>query len=384
MEIMGRSRLKLPDGCSFHITLRCNSRAFLIARGVRRDLLLPVLRKGFHDPYSNYGHYEGLVGDGLSEWHPAFLQLAPTLEGCARRYAHYCRHYRPQAKPARKSGWGSRLLQLDGGGSTAAAVGWRRGGSAAAGRMATAGGDIPQGQRGQGKQLGLDQRCHKWLQREEKKGGLRWGEFGALEIRNQREQAVRAAVAWRRRTCKSMAPLQRGRGDHRWAEGARYRSARWTSGRSGSGDFDAVPQLAAEAEGGGSTEEGQGAWDGRRWWLGRLDRSECNEAKFPQPTPHNQEVPHLLRIHKQTRENQSCPTANLRPVPIRIRQFTRSRNEKPRTNTLRVGAIGIGNRRRLVDRHNANSCSIASVQCASDKVLYEARHTGKREVEVES
>ena len=204
---MPRARRQLPDGCSFHITLRCNSRAFLIARGVRRDLLLAVLgkgqekfgfrlqgiclmanhlhlllqpeqgkdlprimqwigwysamalnrltgrsghlwearyfstpiepgatrrvlatlryihanpkaagvRKGFHDPYSNYGHYEGLAGDGLSEWHPAFLQLAPTLEGCARRYAHYCRRYRPRAKPARKSGWGSRLLQRDGG-----------------------------------------------------------------------------------------------------------------------------------------------------------------------------------------------------------------------------------------------------------------------------
>jgi putative transposase len=48
------------------------------------------VRKGFHDPYSNYGHYERLEGDGLSEWHLAYLQVAPTLEGCARRYAHYC------------------------------------------------------------------------------------------------------------------------------------------------------------------------------------------------------------------------------------------------------------------------------------------------------
>jgi len=85
------------------------------------------------------------------------------------------------------------------------------------------------------------------------------GGIGALEIRNQRKQAVRAAVAWRRRACKSMAPLQRGRVDRRRAEGARYRSARWRSGHSGSGNFDAVPQLAAEAEGGGGTEEGQGA-----------------------------------------------------------------------------------------------------------------------------
>lgn len=42
--------------------------------------------------------------------------------------------------------------------------------------MATAGGSVPKGQRGQGKQLGLDQRGHKWLQKEEKEGGLRWGE----------------------------------------------------------------------------------------------------------------------------------------------------------------------------------------------------------------
>ena len=73
------------------------------------------MRKGFHDPYSNYGHYEGLAGDGLSEWHPAFLQLAPTLEGCARRYGSYCRRYRPSAKPAKRSHWGSKLLRRDGG-----------------------------------------------------------------------------------------------------------------------------------------------------------------------------------------------------------------------------------------------------------------------------
>ena len=146
------------------------------------------VRKGFDDPYSNDGHDEGLAGDGLSEWHPAFLQLAATLEGCARRYAQYCRHYRPRAKPARKSGWGRQAAatgwrqwregwQQKGGGSrpAAAAVGWRWGGSAAAGRMATAGGSVPKGQRGQGKQLGLDQRGHKWLQREEKEGGLQCG-----------------------------------------------------------------------------------------------------------------------------------------------------------------------------------------------------------------
>jgi hypothetical protein len=36
-----------------------------------------------------------VITNYLSEWHPAFLQLAATLEGCARRYAQYCRRYRP-------------------------------------------------------------------------------------------------------------------------------------------------------------------------------------------------------------------------------------------------------------------------------------------------
>ena len=42
---MGRSPRRLPPGHSFHITLRCNSRQFLIAKGLRRDVLLAVLAK---------------------------------------------------------------------------------------------------------------------------------------------------------------------------------------------------------------------------------------------------------------------------------------------------------------------------------------------------
>ena len=41
--------------------------------------------------------------------------------------------------------------------------------------MATAGGSVPKGQWGQGKQLGLDQRGHKWLQREEQRRGAAMG-----------------------------------------------------------------------------------------------------------------------------------------------------------------------------------------------------------------
>ena len=42
---MGRTQRKLPAGHSFHITLRCNSRQFLIAKCLRRDVLLAVLAK---------------------------------------------------------------------------------------------------------------------------------------------------------------------------------------------------------------------------------------------------------------------------------------------------------------------------------------------------
>ncbi|KGG26777.1 hypothetical protein EV13_1675 [Prochlorococcus sp. MIT 0702] len=42
---MARVKRLLPSGCRFHITLRCNSRQFLIAKGLRRDVLLAVLNK---------------------------------------------------------------------------------------------------------------------------------------------------------------------------------------------------------------------------------------------------------------------------------------------------------------------------------------------------
>ena len=41
----GSGSRSLPAGHSFHITLRCNSRQFLIAKRIRRDVLLVVLEK---------------------------------------------------------------------------------------------------------------------------------------------------------------------------------------------------------------------------------------------------------------------------------------------------------------------------------------------------
>lgn len=40
---MPRPTRHLPQGWSFHITLRCNSREFLITKGLKRDVLLRVL-----------------------------------------------------------------------------------------------------------------------------------------------------------------------------------------------------------------------------------------------------------------------------------------------------------------------------------------------------
>ena len=45
MRAKVRAKRLLPSGCSFHITLRCNSRQFLIAKTLRRDVLLAVLNK---------------------------------------------------------------------------------------------------------------------------------------------------------------------------------------------------------------------------------------------------------------------------------------------------------------------------------------------------
>ena len=200
---MPRSRRLLPQGHSFHITLRCNSRAFLIAKRIRRDLLLVVLakaqqkyphklyavclmanhihlllrpldatqlpklmhwvgwyssmalnrlsgrcghfwearyygtasapkdhrrvlntlsyihanpksagvRKGFHDPCSNYGHYGRLACDGISESHSSFLQLASSLNGCSRRYERFCQYCRHKVKGFSRCHWGSRMLK---------------------------------------------------------------------------------------------------------------------------------------------------------------------------------------------------------------------------------------------------------------------------------
>lgn len=68
------------------------------------------MQQGFFYDFSNYGIYDRLTQDGISHWHPAFLQLGITLDICAAAYRKFCKRYRPKPKPEKKTYWGSKLL----------------------------------------------------------------------------------------------------------------------------------------------------------------------------------------------------------------------------------------------------------------------------------
>ena len=66
---------------------------------------------GFFYDFSNYGVHDRLTDDGLTEWHPAFLELGKSLDECAAKYRAFCRKYKPRPKQENKGcHWGSRLL----------------------------------------------------------------------------------------------------------------------------------------------------------------------------------------------------------------------------------------------------------------------------------
>ena len=58
-----------------------------------------------------YGHYDRLEVDGITEWPPSFLKLAPTLKVCSKCYKRFCQQYRHDCKGAPKCQWGSRMLK---------------------------------------------------------------------------------------------------------------------------------------------------------------------------------------------------------------------------------------------------------------------------------
>jgi len=89
-----------------------HQRALNTLRYIHANPKAAGVRKGFYDPYSNYGHYSRLETDGISDWHPAFLQLSPTLTGCSKRYERFCKTYRCKSKPIKIRQWGSKLIAL--------------------------------------------------------------------------------------------------------------------------------------------------------------------------------------------------------------------------------------------------------------------------------
>ncbi|RFP52074.1 MAG: transposase [Limnothrix sp. CACIAM 69d] len=68
------------------------------------------MRSTFFYEFGNYGSYERLTDNGLTQWHPAFLRLGRSLEECAKKYKGFCQRYKPKSKEPRKYAWGSRLL----------------------------------------------------------------------------------------------------------------------------------------------------------------------------------------------------------------------------------------------------------------------------------
>jgi hypothetical protein len=48
------------------------------------------IQQGFFYDFSNYGTYDRLTQDGITQWHPAFLALGATLEICAAAYRKFC------------------------------------------------------------------------------------------------------------------------------------------------------------------------------------------------------------------------------------------------------------------------------------------------------
>jgi putative transposase len=56
------------------------------------------IQRGLFYNLSNYGSYDRLSDDGLTEWHLAFLSLGESLNECAEEYRKFCERYRTQTK----------------------------------------------------------------------------------------------------------------------------------------------------------------------------------------------------------------------------------------------------------------------------------------------
>ncbi len=85
-------------------------RALNTLRYIHGNPKAALMRSGFFYDFSNYGSYERLTDDGLTQWHPAFLELGNSLEEYARKYKGFCQRYKPKEKNPTRCHWGSKLL----------------------------------------------------------------------------------------------------------------------------------------------------------------------------------------------------------------------------------------------------------------------------------
>jgi hypothetical protein len=75
------------------------------------DLLAALSISTHAQPCAIYGHHNRLEVNGISEWNPSFLSLAPTLKDCSKRYGRFCQQYHHHAKGHLKYHWRSRVLK---------------------------------------------------------------------------------------------------------------------------------------------------------------------------------------------------------------------------------------------------------------------------------
>ena len=97
----------------YHATGFANSdkrRALNTIRYIHANPQAAKIQKGFFYDFSNYGIYERLGDDGITTWHPAFLELGETLQECGRKYRGFCQNYQPREKQAKPFYWGNQLL----------------------------------------------------------------------------------------------------------------------------------------------------------------------------------------------------------------------------------------------------------------------------------
>ena len=98
------------DNLFYATSYKIGIRALNTLRYIHANPKAAGMQQGFFYDFSNYGTHDRLSNDGITQWHPASLQLGRTLEECAARYRGFCRKYKPKAKPEKRNHWGSRFL----------------------------------------------------------------------------------------------------------------------------------------------------------------------------------------------------------------------------------------------------------------------------------